>query len=100
MKLHEGGQVCKSQVIRARSHPCDCAARAVARVHGHIQFFFLVVTLGLRHQEQGRRTFESPIELKLQRCVLCHGHFTTQAQRQNKTAFNLANRKFVHLVLQ
>ena len=65
VEFHQRGHVGKTHVVGARGHAGDRAARAVARVDGHVQAGGLEVALGSRLQEQGGRAFEAPVELEL-----------------------------------
>jgi hypothetical protein len=67
VELHQRGHVGKAHVVGARGHAGDGAARAVARVHAHVQAGGLEISLGHGLQEQRGRAFKAPVELELDR---------------------------------
>jgi hypothetical protein len=67
VELHQGGQIGKAHVVRARGHARDRTAGAVARIHRHIQLGLLEIAFGRRVQEQRRGAFKAPVELKFDR---------------------------------
>ena len=97
MKLHQRGHVGKAHVVGARGHAVDRGTGAVARVDGHVQARILVIALGCRLQEQGRRAFKAPVELEFDGFVLRLGG--AQSGQGHSGNGGLEEMAFEHAVL-
>ena len=70
VEFHQGCQVCKTNVVTARRYAGDRGARTIACVNRDVELGIFEIALGNRREEQGRRAFKTPVELKFNGSVL------------------------------